>query len=151
MSACYAVTAQHGSHLAPCESTADLASQWSQGSWQDGIWKLLTRKKAFLHCSISGRPTFLQCFSWRRKMTVDTQNGSNLLEARENQMVFEKILWVSNTFNFSNSVLVCRQGHRKNTVQAMAVVKLYLSAQVIYVFQKRSSFSVQVIRVQPST
>jgi len=46
-------------------------------------------------------------------MTVDTQNGSNLLEARENQMVFEKIL----------------QGHRKNTVQAMAVVKLYLSGQ----------------------
>ena len=98
VSACCAVVAQHGSHLAPSKSTADLASQWSQRAWKDNIWKLLTHRKAFLNRSISGRPIhyYRQCFCWGRRMTVDTQNGSSLLEPRENQLVHEKILWVSN-------------------------------------------------------
>ena len=36
----------------------------------------------------------------------------------------------------SNLILILRQGHRKNTVQAMAVVKLYLSGQVRYTLWK---------------
>ena len=52
----------------------------------------------------------------------------------------------------TNLILIYRQGHRKNTVQAMAVVKLYLSGQARHTLSERSSFtSIHNIRFQHST
>ena len=46
-------------------------------------------------------------------------------------VIFLVLQFKKKSFLFCICTLISRQGHRKNTVQAMAVVKLYLSSQVI--------------------